>query len=153
MLSICTAIFFLKMNIFPRLLLWSPLSVMVLHLGIAFVFTLGMFPWVSIVAWLLFFPPWFWDRASHLIGHAKSCAFEKGASGDQASPDPIIPAPWSRKIFYDLTPLVLLAMSCWWPWDFSGCPALGSLSPRGSPPPSTSCAYAYARTGLISPLV
>ena len=108
----------------------GPLSVIALHLGIASFFALGMFPWVSIIAWLLFFPSWFWDRASHLIGHAKSCAFEKGASCDQASPDPIIPAPWSRKIFYDLTPLVLFGIACWWTIGFLG------ISPAWLPQPT-----------------
>ena len=33
-----------------------------LHLGIWVLFSLGLFPWVFMVAWLVFLPAWFWER-------------------------------------------------------------------------------------------
>lgn len=44
---------------------WRSLAILVflgLHLGIEMTLTTGLFPWVCLAGWLLFFPTAFWDR-------------------------------------------------------------------------------------------
>ena len=45
-------------------------SFLLLHLMFGLCFSLGMFPFMSAVAWLVFIPSWFWVRLEHRFGAA-----------------------------------------------------------------------------------
>jgi hypothetical protein len=50
-----------------------------MHLGIFLCMELGLFPWVSMVGWVLFLPPAFWDRVERWRGGSRLVAAFSGA--------------------------------------------------------------------------
>ena len=59
-------------------------AMMSLHLGIALCMSLGMFPWVMMLAWVPFLPSMFWDRLAVLGASPSRSAWVERLSRDHA---------------------------------------------------------------------
>jgi hypothetical protein len=102
--------------------LLGPLSMILLHLGIALTFTLGVFPWISISAWLLFLPTCLWDGFEQLLrtGSLKksnpSTMKVSTTAPDTDSPLIQVIRPEGRlaKITQNFIPIFLMVMVIWW---------------------------------------
>jgi hypothetical protein len=83
-------------------------SFVTFHLGLALALTLGLFPWICIVAWMLFVPTQFWDwlaerkpiqkLAQHLRGWMIGAADRIPAAWRARGERPRMRAPWWRQI-------------------------------------------------------
>ncbi|MEW6306197.1 MAG: HTTM domain-containing protein [Verrucomicrobiota bacterium] len=97
-------------------------AVIAFHVLTAVLFPIGMFPWVMIVATLVFFPP---DFARKCSVFSVQCSVEKGARRDSADPRPL-PSPVALTLLgaYCVLQIALPARSWFYPqqgaWDGRG---------------------------------
>lgn len=104
------------------------LAFMSLHFGIWLTMDIGIFPWISALCMVCFFPTWFWDKATML--HAallrRSGIFRRGQREMERAAGTIV--AWSHTVASFLTDTRQLLFA-------SPAPRGGALADRGGVPP------------------